>query len=494
MTERYKYLEYANGDRQLFDLDADPYELMNLADDPGSAAIRTQVSATLEGLRGPPPIDTTIVTGPTGTMHQRAAEFTFFSASRFATHRCRLVRNGVEDPWHDCSGGSDVVGSLADGAYVFEVAGTDETGATESDSGLPRLPGDDVERTGRDDRGRARGRAALPQRNVRIREHGAGRCVPVPDGGVGAAGHVGVVRLGRRVVHGPSRRRVAIRRPRDRSRERSTLATAGYAVRPGGHDRARVPVRAPPLPRDLVQGDDPCVVVPREATMGPWMCSLDGVPATDCSDRRVRLAHISGGSHTVAVSGRDLLGNTRSTLITWLVDRTSPTLTIASGPPALSNIATATFQLHADSWPQTFSCVVDALPEMPCSETWKVPALGNGRHVLTAWSYDMSMNRSDPRTWSWRVDTIRPVVTITGGPAQGSTTTSRTASFTFTSSLSGGFRCSLDGGTFTRSGRRSRSSGSATTRSGVRARPRRQRLHREIPELARRRLGRSRWS
>ena len=44
-------------------------------------------------------------------------------------------------------------------------------------------------------------------------------------------------------------------------------------------------------------------------------------------------------------------------------------------------------------------------------------------------------------------DTTRPVATITGGPADGSTTTSTSAQFTFTSNESGGaFRCKLDSG------------------------------------------------
>lgn len=448
VTERYKYLEYANGDRQLFDLDADPYELVNLADDPGSAAIRTQLTATLEELRSPPPVDTTIVTGPTGTLQQRAAQFTFFSASRFATHRCRLVRDGVKDPWHDCSDGSDVVGSLADGEYVFEVAGTDQTGATDptpasrafqvvTSSGPDVTIVDGPEAVQRSSRARFGFASTVPAAAFRCRMAVWGQRGSWEPCDAGSASysdlHDGVWRFDVRAIDPSSGARS---RPPDTRIVRVDTTGPGFlfARRPSRETSSRATTLA---------------FVPKEATAGPWMCSLDGAPARDCSDGRVRFTHLSGGSHTVAIFGRDLLGNSRSTLITWLVDRTSPTLTIASGPPARSNTATATFQLHADSWPQTFACVVDALPEMPCSETWKVPALGNGRHVLTAWAFDMSMNRSDPQTWSWRVDTIRPVVTITGGPAQGSTTTSTTASFTFTSSEPGGFRCSLDGGPFT---------------------------------------------
>jgi len=448
VTERYKYLEYANGDRQLFDLDVDPYELVNLAGDPGSAAIRAELSATLQGLRGPPPVDTTIVTGPTGALPRHAAEFRFFSASRFATHRCRLVRDGVEDPWHDCTGGSDVVGSLADGAYVFEVAGTDQTGATDATPAsrafrVVTAGGPDVtivdgpEPVQRSSSATFGFVSTVPDAAFRCRMavwEQRGRWKPCD---VGAASytslHDGVWRFDVRAIDPESGARS---QPPDTRIVRVDTTGPGFlfARRPSRETSSRATTLA---------------FVPKEETKGPWMCSLDGATARDCSDGRTRLTHLSGGSHSMAVSARDLFGNTRSTLITWLVDRTPPTLTIMSGPAVRSNSATATFQLHADAWPQTFACVVDTLPEMPCSETWKVPALGDGPHVLTAWAFDVSMNRSDPQTRSWRVDTIRPVVTITGGPAQGSTSSATTASFTFISSEPGRLRCSLDGEQFT---------------------------------------------
>jgi hypothetical protein len=40
--ERYSYVRYATGEEELYDLDADPYQLTNLANDPDSASIRDQ--------------------------------------------------------------------------------------------------------------------------------------------------------------------------------------------------------------------------------------------------------------------------------------------------------------------------------------------------------------------------------------------------------------------------------------------------------------------
>jgi arylsulfatase A-like enzyme len=51
-TDRWKYVEYDNGDRELYDLDADPYELDNLAGDATYEATRADLTARLVELRG----------------------------------------------------------------------------------------------------------------------------------------------------------------------------------------------------------------------------------------------------------------------------------------------------------------------------------------------------------------------------------------------------------------------------------------------------------
>jgi N-acetylglucosamine-6-sulfatase len=52
-TDRYKYVEYPNGDVQLFDLWLDPYELSNRADDPEYAAVRALLATRLSELTTP---------------------------------------------------------------------------------------------------------------------------------------------------------------------------------------------------------------------------------------------------------------------------------------------------------------------------------------------------------------------------------------------------------------------------------------------------------
>ena len=47
----WKYVEYVKGDKELYDLHADPYELQNLADRPEYEAMQTQLAQRLRALR-----------------------------------------------------------------------------------------------------------------------------------------------------------------------------------------------------------------------------------------------------------------------------------------------------------------------------------------------------------------------------------------------------------------------------------------------------------
>ena len=127
ITHRYKYVEFDDGSRQLIDLKKDPHELHDLSRNPRDAGLRRQMVSKLHALMRPQ-LQTTIATGPDGAVSSRVAEFSFFSPSRFATYRCRLIRRGKTAPWRSCPGGFAAFSDLADGSYRFEVAGISESG------------------------------------------------------------------------------------------------------------------------------------------------------------------------------------------------------------------------------------------------------------------------------------------------------------------------------------------------------------------------------
>jgi arylsulfatase A-like enzyme len=54
----WTYAEYANGDKELYDLTADPFELQNLADDPAYQDVQARLARQMRDLKNAPPTST----------------------------------------------------------------------------------------------------------------------------------------------------------------------------------------------------------------------------------------------------------------------------------------------------------------------------------------------------------------------------------------------------------------------------------------------------
>ncbi|HEX4492043.1 MAG TPA: Calx-beta domain-containing protein [Acidimicrobiia bacterium] len=124
VTSDAKYVEYATGEKELYDLADDPYELVNHAGDRRWAAREQSLSKQLRALRDGTPLDTTIVTGPSGIVAPGSQTFTYFAPARTARYRCRLSSDAGSGKWTGCDGQATTVGPLSPGHYVFSVAAT----------------------------------------------------------------------------------------------------------------------------------------------------------------------------------------------------------------------------------------------------------------------------------------------------------------------------------------------------------------------------------
>jgi N-acetylglucosamine-6-sulfatase len=120
-TERYAYIEYETGERELYDLNADPFQLMNLAVQASRRTLVSELAAQLRALRtSRSPPDTTIAIGPPGPQSSGPVSFEFFSQSRTTGFDCRLFGPG-QGGWHPCPTGSETFPSLQAGHFTFEV-------------------------------------------------------------------------------------------------------------------------------------------------------------------------------------------------------------------------------------------------------------------------------------------------------------------------------------------------------------------------------------
>jgi hypothetical protein len=133
-------------------------------------------------------------------------------------------------------------------------------------------------------------------------------------------------------------------------------------------------------------------------------------------------------------------------------DTTPPETTITSGPAEGSTITTptATFGFSSSEAGSTFQCRVDGGAFTPCASPATTAPLSNAAHTFAVVAADAWGNIDpSPATRSFTVDTTPPDTTITSGPANGTTITTPTATFGFTSSEAGStFKCKVDGAAY----------------------------------------------
>lgn len=135
----------------------------------------------------------------------------------------------------------------------------------------------------------------------------------------------------------------------------------------------------------------------------------------------------------------------------------TPLASIISGPPALSNSATATFTFWADQPGAMILCSLDGLPFVLCTSPVTYTYLQTGSHTFMASAIGVDgQMQLVPSLYEWEIilgpDTTPPDTTITKGPP--ALTVSYISMFEFTGlddqtpPLELDFECSLDGGPF----------------------------------------------
>ncbi len=134
----------------------------------------------------------------------------------------------------------------------------------------------------------------------------------------------------------------------------------------------------------------------------------------------------------------------------FVIDVTAPTVALGSTPPSLTNNPAAPFTFSGSddvSSNVTFECRVDAASFAPCTSPFTPSGLADGNRTFNVRARDQAGNVSAPASYTWTIDTTPPDTTITGGPAN-SSTSGPTVSFTFSSEAGATFQCRMDSGSF----------------------------------------------
>jgi arylsulfatase A-like enzyme len=454
VTETMKYLEYQTGELEMYDLLADPFELTNLADEPGYAEQQAELAATLAALRAPPIPDTTIFTGPEGTMSSRVATLRFFSQSRLSTYLCRLTVDGTPGTWEPCDQGSMTVGALEDGDYLFEAYGTDEHGVADP---TPATRSFSIQATGPD----VRIDSAPP---VHTKENILSFTFSsqTPDvtfecqlAEMGTAGEWEPCDPLTGITYDPvgEGRWLFQVRAVDPASE-ATDPPAAWLVHVDLTGPGMIFLESPRRRWASTEAD--FRFVSNESVDGAITCKLDAGAWTDCSGGTYSAAGLAEGSHALQVRATDELGTLGTTKLRWTVDHTPPVLTL-TGPSEYTSATHADFVItHNEVLAKAdgLTCALDGLNLVEDAQvlsvcrmgTLAVDDLADGPHLLETAAVDGAGNLSQVYAWSWTVDTVAPVTTITSGPSDPTFDRSATFEFSAQDATPVVFTCSLDGG------------------------------------------------
>ena len=129
-------------------------------------------------------------------------------------------------------------------------------------------------------------------------------------------------------------------------------------------------------------------------------------------------------------------------------ETTPPQAAIAAGPGpgAVTDDPAPSFKFASSEAGSTFECHFDARRYSRCPSRFRprLP-LSDGSHRLSVRAVDVAGNESAPASRSFRVDTVAPSVTISSGPANGSSSSNPNLWFSFTASEPGAsLECRLD--------------------------------------------------
>jgi hypothetical protein len=154
-------------------------------------------------------------------------------------------------------------------------------------------------------------------------------------------------------------------------------------------------------------------------TNSTFTCQLDAKAPTSCDPLSPQpYLGLTDGAHTFMVEARTPAGNTGQASYTWTIDTVPPETTIASGPPASSNSASAAFTFTSGESGSTFFCSLNSSGFAPCTSPRAYSGLGDGTYTFHVQAVDAAGN-VDPSaaTYTWTISGVGPPIADLRPPA-----------------------------------------------------------------------------
>ena len=155
-------------------------------------------------------------------------------------------------------------------------------------------------------------------------------------------------------------------------------------------------------------------------------CRIDASPFKPCSSPHTP-PPLSDGAHAFYVRAIDAPGNeSQIRSRSFTVDTAAPAVTISSGPAegTISSDPSPSFGFASNESGASLSCQLDGGGFQRCSSPFTASGLADGSHTFRVRATDRAQN-TGAASRTWIVDTTDPTVTITSGPADGSTSSER---------------------------------------------------------------------
>ena len=176
---------------------------------------------------------------------------------------------------------------------------------------------------------------------------------------------------------------------------------------------------------------------------GTAQCKLDAGAFSVCASPK-SYPSLNDGQHTFTVRSTDPASNTGQDSYTWRLETQLAVATLVVTPRNPSTDTSARFEFRSRPG-ATFECSLDGTAFGACASPTIYGGLAQGTHSFAVRAKDAA-GTGPVASNSWRIDSVGPSAAITQAP--GSLTTSRSATFGFTTNEPGSFACQLDGGGF----------------------------------------------
>lgn len=375
VTREWKYVEYDTGERELYDLSSDPFELTNLSSDPSHSTTESGLAAELGVLARTNMLDMVLHSGPPAVGTAQVVTLRYSMHSRTSSVKCRWYLEGTTTPaWEWCPHTSTVLGPLDPGTWTVELQAVDRA---PDESGKRRRDQTPVVVTFTID---ANPPPVLTKPDRYVAEGGA-TALSIGPTGTSAECRTNTITTENRINEGTWEACT----PWDETGYVGPNVEGTWFLEARALNEIGEPVGTPAAAIYTIDRTGPKAIWERRAlgvtgsadetfsfrfsehVRNLPVCRIDGV-IVPCRDWSTELTGIAPGSHLFRVTARDVAGNVKASDIWFTVDDTAPDLALSPLPDTLApDDPSPALQFSSTEPTAWFDCSMNGSPWLQCT-------------------------------------------------------------------------------------------------------------------------------